>query len=534
MPSSSRSESSKAQKLDNDSFVAFDHAAAGQYVLSIHLHPETVRNSHAVADGYVCESRRRIPHCSFLDLPIVTNYNSDGVRCTPSGSFIAKPCTPAEVAFYESCALHPAFAEFIPTYIGSLTSADGQQQPIALASAQPGAIVLPSSDSSEVSTAVATPQPNGEANAPDAAATTEKDWVPSGGKKIDTGLSIVLENVACGFKRPNVLDVKLGARLWADDAPLAKRTKLDNVSKETTSSSLGFRIAGMKVWTGVNGENDEGGKTDPYATKYEGSEGAKGEVIEKDGYRRYDKWYGRSFSDKNVKEGFETFLAGAKAGSVDRSKLIARRLADELKNLQEVLESEESRMYSASVLIVYEGDPEAMEIALEEEKKVKENPKEDSEEEDDESFELQVQQDGAYQVVDLPVGKDGQPQQAINISIDPETIQLGDTDIEEDEEEPPKVHDLRLIDFAHASWTPGQGPDENVLMGSKCTSFYLEMYPIRNQPSSCQQNVSHPCPPGAFRLERPKHCPSPSPPETPSSAEHTPDQDAKARSNNPP
>ncbi|KAE8133326.1 inositol polyphosphate kinase-domain-containing protein [Aspergillus pseudotamarii] len=434
MPSSSRSDSSKAQKLDSESFVAFDHAAAGH----------------------------------------------EGVRCTPSGSFIAKPCTPAEVAFYESCALHPAFAEFIPTYIGSLTSADGQQQPLALASAQPGAIVLPSSDSSEVSTAVATPQLNGEANTPNAAATAEKNWVPSGGKKIDTGLSIVLENVACGFKRPNVLDVKLGARLWADDAPLAKRTKLDNVSKETTSSSLGFRIAGMKVWTGINGENDEGGKTDPYATKYEGSEGVKGEVIEKDGYRRYDKWYGRSFSDKNVKEGFETFLAGAKAGSVDRSKLIARRLADELKNLQEVLESEESRMYSSSVLIVYEGDPEAMEIALEEEKKVKENPKEDSEEEeeeeeeDDESFELQLQQDGPYQVVNLPFGKDGQPQQAINISIDPETIQLGDSDIDEDEEEPPKAHDLRLIDFAHASWTPGQGPDENVLMGIRNLAQFLD------------------------------------------------------------
>ena len=30
---------------------------------------------------------------------------------------------------------------------------------------------------------------------------------------------------------------------------------------------------------------------------------------------------------------------------------------------------------------------------------------------------------------------------------------------------PVKVHDFRLIDFAHASWTPGQGPDENTLVG---------------------------------------------------------------------
>ena len=32
MPSSSGSDSLKTQKLDHDSFVAFDHAAAGQYV----------------------------------------------------------------------------------------------------------------------------------------------------------------------------------------------------------------------------------------------------------------------------------------------------------------------------------------------------------------------------------------------------------------------------------------------------------------------------------------------------------------------
>ncbi|GES59894.1 arginine metabolism regulation protein iii [Aspergillus terreus] len=418
MPSS-RSESARTPRLDSDSFVAFDHVAAGH----------------------------------------------DGVRCTLSGSYIAKPCTPEEVDFYESSALHPAFRDFMPTYIGTLTSGE-QQQSLAAVAEQTGAIVLPASKDSSNSDApvpTATPQPTA-AEAASTPADPETAWVPSNGKKLDTGLSIVLENVACGFKRPNVLDVKLGARLWADDAPLTKRAKLDAVSKETTSSTLGFRIAGMKVWTGVNSETDEGGKTDPYATKHEGGEGARGEVIEKDGYRRYDKWYGRSFHAENVRDGFETFLAGAKAGPVDRSKMVARRFADALRNVQQVLETEESRMYSSSVLIVYEGDPEAMELALEEENKAKENPPEE-EDDEEEDFDLQLQPDGSFQVVDLPVGQGGAPQQAINISIDPETApQLADLE-DEDEEESPKVHDLRLIDFAHASWTPGQGPDENVLMG---------------------------------------------------------------------
>ncbi|PLB47243.1 arginine metabolism regulation protein iii [Aspergillus steynii IBT 23096] len=419
--SSSRSESVNPPQLDSNSFVAFDHAAAGH----------------------------------------------DGVRCTPSGSLIAKPCTHEEIAFYESSALHPTFRDFMPTFMGTLSSAD-QQDPLALAASQQGgAVVLPESDSTSTTNTPATTDPSATPSqtAPDTTKQKES-WVPSGGKKLETGLSIVLENVASGFTRPNVLDVKLGARLWADDAPPAKRAKLDAVSKETTSSSLGFRIAGMKVWTGVNGETDAGGKTDPYDVRHEGSEGAKGEVIEKDGYKRYDKWYGRSFSQENVKEGFEAFLAGAKAGSIDRAKFLAKRLADELRRVQQVIEAEESRMYSSSVLIVYEGDPTAMENALEEEKKAIERGPEESESEDEE-FELELQEDGSYQIVDLPTGPGGATQQvnAINISIDPATAHLGDLGEDEDEEDPPKVHDLRLIDFAHASWTPGQGPDENVLTG---------------------------------------------------------------------
>ncbi|OJJ98744.1 hypothetical protein ASPACDRAFT_121345 [Aspergillus aculeatus ATCC 16872] len=447
MQSSSRSESAMTAKLDHDSFVAFDHAAAGH----------------------------------------------EGVQCTVSGTFIAKPCTAQEVAFYESSALHPAFQEFLPTYIGTLTSAN-DQQPLALAAAQQaGAIMLPGTEYSSASdTPTATVAPQAQAavatatpivtaapetassSSPTAAAAAESSWVPSNGKKLETGISIVLENVAAGFKRPNVLDVKLGARLWADDAPPLKRAKLDAVSNETTSSTLGFRIAGMKVWTGVSGETDEGSRTDPYATKYEGAEGAKGQVIEADGYKRYDKWYGRSLTASNIKDGFRTFLAGAKAGAVDRTQLVARRLAGELKQVQEVLESEESRMYSSSVLIVYEGDPDAMEKALEEEQKPQsKQEEEDDDEEEDENVEFEISE-GSSQVVDIPLGQGSVSHQAININLGPEVAELGELDLDEDEEEPPKVHDLRLIDFAHASWTPGQGPDENVLNGIRSLTRILE------------------------------------------------------------
>lgn len=141
MPSSSRSDSLKTAKLDTDSFVDFDHAAAGH----------------------------------------------DGVRCTTSGSFIAKPCTPQEVAFYESSAFHPAFRDFIPTYIGTLSSAD-QQGPLALTAAaqQSGAIVLPTADDSSSSatpTTAEAPQLGLQAGLGSNGTTENKPWVPSGGKK---------------------------------------------------------------------------------------------------------------------------------------------------------------------------------------------------------------------------------------------------------------------------------------------------------------------------------------------------------------
>ncbi|KAJ5654095.1 hypothetical protein N7490_001098 [Penicillium lividum] len=395
---------------------------------------------------------------------------SEGVRRTLSGSLIVKPCTKQEVEFYESSALHPSFQEFMPLFVGSLSSAE-QQQPLAIAAAQQsGAVFLPAlggAPTDPVCPELVTPAlPTLPAAVPlegvNAGILAESPWVPSEGKKLETGLSIVLENVASGFRRPNVLDVKLGERLWADDAPPAKRSKLDAVSKETTSSSLGFRIAGMKVWTGEDGEADAGARTNPYATKYEGAEGEKGEVLEKNGYRRYDKWYGRSFNESNVKEGFATFLAGAKAGTVDRSKMIARRIVEELKNVQQVLESEESRMYSSSVLVIYEADPEAMGIALEEEKRLSEQPRdEDVQEEDDDDEDDYEFNEEAFELVDVQ----GMPQRAINISIDPAQMPEIDLGDDEDDEDMPKVHDLRVIDFAHAKWTPGEGPDENVLRG---------------------------------------------------------------------
>lgn len=324
----------------------------------------------------------------------------DGVRSDPTGAMLIKPCTVAEVAFYESASAHPVFQPFIPAFMGTLKLNEKK-------------------DLQDAVTTISSPiVPDG---VPKEAAAA---WVPSGGKKLDTGLSIVLENVTAGFKRPNVIDLKLGARLWDDAAPEEKRRKLDDVSNKTTSASLGFRIAGMKIYR----PKQSNGSKVRFAEHTE---------LTDDGYLGFNKSYGRCFNADNVQEAFLEFFGGEEAlKKPSTATRIAKRLKRDLKGLISLLENEESRMYSASVLMVYEGDDNVMELALEEEKRRIENPVmnlEDDDEQDEESEEDNVK------------------------------LKF-------------KVHELRLIDFAHASWAPGQGPDENVLQGLRSVLRILEEF----------------------------------------------------------
>lgn len=365
--------------------------------------------------------------------PLTGTQYSQGISSNASGSLIIKPCTQAEIDFYESAKVHPLFQAHMPTFIGSLFQQDEEQDAPDSKTPVPAAVN---------GTTTAMPSPS---------LTKRMSWKPSGGKKLSTGLAIVLENVAAGFKHPNVLDVKLGARLWADDAPRSKRQKLDEVAKRTTTGSLGFRVAGMKI----RHEEQTGTETGPSSTTPPRVEDPA-HVEVKNGYKSYTKFYGQSFDQHTVVDAFTTYLGGVHHDTQSgkkrlrrtRAPEIARRLIRELESIQYVLEHEESRMYSASVLMVYEGDEDAIEAAIQEEQK---------HEQGGDDLDLDVENNG-NNIVDVVVGDDDDNDIGIDIDID-----IDDDD--DDDEVPPKVHDVRLIDFAHASWTPGQGPDDNALMG---------------------------------------------------------------------
>lgn len=338
-----------------------------------------------------------------------------GISTSADGALLIKPCTQAEIDFYESAKDHALFQAHMPVYMGKLALSDDPAiQGLAGHIEQNAGVTAPSN------LPVQAPPANGgkaEGSNKDASASTS--WKPSGGAALTTGIAIVLSNATAGFVHPNVIDLKLGARLWDDKAPMEKRAKLDKVSAETTSGSLGFRIAGMRVYIG---EEPRDGTAREINTE-----------VTAEGYKVYDKNYGRSLTEQNTKPAFEAYLRNAvRCG---RGKFIAERILREVQSVQFALEEEQSRMYSASILIVYEGDAAALEqsIKLEEEQASKEQSGEgelDDEEDDD-----------------------------VN---------------EEEDEEKNKVHDVRLIDFAHAHWTPGQGPDENALQGVRSVRKILE------------------------------------------------------------
>jgi 1D-myo-inositol-tetrakisphosphate 5-kinase/inositol-polyphosphate multikinase len=317
----------------------------------------------------------------------ILTAHSDGVLSDINRELFIKPCTQAEVDFYESSiAEHPNFAEFMPTFMGTLKLSSNQSATIE----ERGTALIAEAN-------IARPVTPGRGVSPGRAKT----------KRIITDQALVLENATAGFRRPNILDVKLGVRLYADDAHPDKKKRFDLVTQETTHRDFGFRIAGMRVWQGPAPNDD----LDVY-----------------DGYKIYDKDYGRLTINKdNVDKPFRDFIFTKSAGiDEELGKLVAQAFVADLIGIQRVLENQESRMYSASLLFVFEGDGQALRATMEE----------------------------------ASSRSSGTLTNGINGSSN------GDEEYGEDyEDTTPKIYAVKVIDFAHAQWVPGMGPDENSLLG---------------------------------------------------------------------
>ncbi|ETS82323.1 hypothetical protein PFICI_04199 [Pestalotiopsis fici W106-1] len=376
-----------------------------------------------------------------------------GTLCDADGELFIKPCTKSEINFYESAhELHPDFADLMPLYYGSLSLTENTTDQM-IHDAIPAIVEnadVPAAIKEEVQSHLHLDQRSTAPVIPELqrAATDGVTWVPNKSRKITTDRAVVLHNSSFGFKKPNIMDAKLGLRLWADDAPLQKRERFDEIANSTTHKKYGFRVAGMRVYKG---------SADPTE-------------LDEEGFKVYDKYWGRdTVTEENVLDMLKAHFIFNKRAGIDEElgKLVAQAFLADLQRVQEVLESHESRMYSSSLLFVFEGDGKALRAAMEE-KTALVQERETRRSERASVHKASPSVPCANLRVDSGIGMDDDGQAVFTATV---SEVVGDEDgseisfESEDFSSEPSIYSLKLIDFAHAKWVPGQGPDENVLLG---------------------------------------------------------------------
>ncbi|KAI1150854.1 SAICAR synthase-like protein [Nemania diffusa] len=410
----------------------------------------------------------------------------DGTMCDAGGELFVKPCTHAEVEFYESAKFHPEFAELMPVFCGSLallnttTAASIHQQLPNLIDQAEIPKGLKDELKSHLDPSISPAAEEVTAKEPWTADAPSKEEVMEENKKqeprtgpIKTDRAIALLNASYGFKKPNIMDTKMGQQLWSKNASQEKRERFDKITESTTHKNFGFRVAGMQVYKGSHPTyTTPNGKLEPSVNVSGPNE---------EGFMMYNKFWGRDdVNDSNLVESLKQFIFNEAAGiDEDLGKLVAGCFAKDLRRVEEVLQKEESRMYSSSLLFVFEGDGLALRAAIEEAKA----KKAETERVKTELITSVYKRSAARAVstnlrVDSGIGMDDEELKSITESI---TFDHGAEEGSEDDDEDydemssfPQIYDLKIIDFAHAEWTPGLGPDEAVLLGVRSLADIFE------------------------------------------------------------
>ncbi|KAL1746596.1 hypothetical protein HDZ31DRAFT_33762 [Schizophyllum fasciatum] len=293
-----------------------------------------------------------------------------GVQTTEDGSLLIKPALPAELAFYQALSEDSPFAplqRYLPKFLGTLSLAGKVSEGEDLDKMAPP---------------------------------------PEGADK----QSIVLENLSFPFKKPNIMDIKLGTVLYDESASPEKVERMLKTARETTSLETGVRLTGFQVY-----------------------DNATGLAV------NTPKSYGKSITTADLPDGIARFFPLARAPS-DTHGLPARTLLPILRGVRRDIAAIrahlahiEMRMVGGSVLIIYEADWErAAEAAA----------------------------------------RIGTTEEDVDEEIDSD--EEGDEADEEADAKPGPAFVVKVIDFAHTRLAPGEGPDTGVLLGLDTTLKLLD------------------------------------------------------------
>ncbi|KAL2920189.1 hypothetical protein HK105_200256 [Polyrhizophydium stewartii] len=160
-----------------------------------------------------------------------------------------------------------------------------------------------------------------------------------------TATALVMGDVLDGFERPCIADIKLGVRLYGDEATAEKRERMEHQARSTTSGATGLRVCGMKVF-------------DPT----------------REAFDVYDRRFGRAITAEQLGIAVDVLLGvlvpepgvtaphgphglvpAASEDARRHARAVCQRLIGQLGRLRETLAASPVRLYGASALVVYEG-----------------------------------------------------------------------------------------------------------------------------------------------------------------------------------
>lgn len=147
---------------------------------------------------------------------------------------------------------------------------------------------------------------------------------------------ILLENVASKFRKPCILDLKMGTRIHGDYDDRDKRLRHQMKSAATTTKKLGIRLCGMQVYDA---------RTNSFHCR--------------------DKYFGRTLDRSALKSALCRFFHGStttttSASGSDVSSAAGEMISTVIERLRVIRDSLNRlgsyRFYSSSLLIIYDGD----------------------------------------------------------------------------------------------------------------------------------------------------------------------------------
>jgi len=134
---------------------------------------------------------------------------------------------------------------------------------------------------------------------------------------------IVLENLTMGYKKPCVLDLKMGTRMYGDFASEAKRQSQKKKTVKSTSAKLGVRFCGSQRFS-----------------------------VSKNNFEKLDKYVGRKATESEFRDLLENFFNNNGFLRTD----IITSVISQIRNMRTHLaQLDQLRFYSSSLLIIYEG-----------------------------------------------------------------------------------------------------------------------------------------------------------------------------------